>query len=288
VLQPTFATPRSDNDIAAMRRAGRVAADCLGVALRAARVSTTTADIATSVQSRMHELGAEPLFLGYRQGKHPPYPAVCCVSINDEIVHGVPGPRVIERTDLVSIDVGIRFEGWCADNAASLVVGETTDEPLLASSPLARKRLRLVQHTRATLDVCIRAMKPGVRWSTVAKAAEAYARRHEFGVVTEFVGHAIGRELHEPPKAPCYWTGFAGTDFTLEPGMTIAVEPILTLDPPRAWLRGNPPGPENRSFVKSTRPDAWTALTATGADACHVEHTVLVTEGGAEVLTARE
>lgn len=286
MLQRTTPAPlRTTEEIAALRRAARAAADCLAVAINATRVGVTTADVAAAVESRMHELGCEPLFRGYVQGKNPPYPAVCCISINDEIVHGLPGPRVIERSDLVSIDVGLRLQGWCADNARSVVVGESSEEPMLASSPLARKRLRLVQHTRATLDLCIRSMKPGVRWSAIAMAAEAYAKKHEFGVVTEFVGHAIGRELHEPPKAPCFWTGYTGDDFTLAPGMTIAVEPILTLDAPKAWLAGNPRGPANRSRVRVPGPDPWTARTATGVDACHVEHTILITDIGAEVLT---
>lgn len=289
MLQLSTFNTRAPRDIDAIRRAARVAADCLRAALDAARPGVTTRDLDAAVEQRIHHHRAEPLFRGYTQGKHPPFPAVCCVSINDEVVHAVPSDRPIEPGDLVSIDVGVRFEGWCADTARSLVADapRITADPQLEQSPLAarvRKRLRLIEHTRAALDLCVRTMRPGLHWSAVADAAERYARKHHLGIVTEFVGHGIGKELHEPPKAPCFITGYTGEDFILRPGMTLAVEPILTLDPPAAWLPGNPPGPANRARVR-TDPSAWTVRTATGADACHEEHTVLITSTGAEVLS---
>jgi len=285
VLQPSSNILRSAHEIEAVRRAGRVAALCLAEGMKAACAGARTSDIAHAVEAQMVRSGAEPIFRGYRQGKHPPYPSVCCVSVNDEVVHGVPGPRVIEAGDLVCIDVGLRQDSWCADNASSVVVGGASADLASAGANGVRKRLRLVEHTRAVLALCVRTMRPGLRWSAVAIAAEAHARRHGFGVITEFVGHAIGRELHEPPKVPCFWTGYAGDDFVLRAGMTLAVEPILTLDPPGAWLPGNPPGPVNRARVRQGEGDSWSVRTATGADACHEEHTVLVTETGAEVLT---
>lgn len=285
MLQPSSNSLRAAHEIEALRRAGRVAAQCLAGGMKAAHAGAHTADIATAVEAEMERRGAEPIFRGYRQGKHPPYPSVCCVSVNDEVVHGVPGPRTIQTGDLVCIDVGLRLDSWCADNASSVVAGGPSADLPFATANLVRKRHRLVEHTRAVLALCVRTMRPGLRWSAVAVAAESYARRHGFGVITEFVGHAIGRELHEPPKVPCFWTGYAGDDFVLRPGMTLAVEPILTLDPPGAWLPGNPPGPSNRARVRQGEGDSWSVRTATGADACHEEHTILVTETGAEVLT---
>ncbi|MFM9958326.1 MAG: type I methionyl aminopeptidase [Phycisphaerales bacterium] len=289
MLQLSALNSRTEIDLAGLRRAGAVAAQCLRAAVSAARSGVHTRDVDAVVETRMHELGAEPLFRGYTQGTHPPFPGVCCVSINDEVVHGVPGDRVIEPGDLVSIDVGVRADGWCADNARSLVADaeRIIANPELATSPLTarvRRRLRLLEQTRATLALCVRTMRPGVRWSAVADAAEKHARKQELGIVTEFVGHGIGRELHEPPKAPCFTTGYTGEDFVLRPGMTLAVEPILTLDGPRAWLPGNPPGPRNRSRVRTDGP-AWGVRTATGVDACHEEHTILITPFGVEVLT---
>lgn len=244
-----------------------------------------TAAVAEVARRAMADLHADPLFLGYRQGDSPPFPAVVCVSINDEVVHGVPGSRTLMPGDIVSLDAGLRFEGWCADAAASLVVpghGEGDSATSRAGS-LVRD---LVVRTRALLDLASDMMKPGRRWSEIARALESAALSAGCGVVTEYVGHGIGADLHEAPKAPAYWTGYVGEDFVLEPGLVLAVEPIITRHPTPPEPEPTPGQPARRTHVR-LQPDGWTVTTADGSLACHEEHMIAVTNGPARILTGR-
>lgn len=263
-------------DVGALRRAGALAGSLVRDALDAARPGVSTLEINALVERLLRGAGAEPLFLGYRQGDSPAFPGVCCVSVNEEAVHGVPGKRILGGGDLVKVDIGLRRGGWCADAASSVVV---------PGGGASGGRARLREGTRRVLELCIGMMRPGVRWSTIGGAAERETLEMGLGLVTEFVGHGVGRSLHEPPTAPCFRTGFRGADFELRAGMVIAVEPILTLDGAGAWLPGPDPAPRCRSRVR-TLEDRWTVVTVSGASACHEERTVLVTDTGAEVLTA--
>lgn len=292
MLQHVPSTVRTAEDLRGLRAAGFAAARALISGLKTCSAGVTTEAIAAAVAGRIAELHAEPLFSGYRQGQAPPFPSVCCVSVNEEAVHGVPGPRTLRPGDLVGIDVGLRLDGWCSDVAASLVIpGPEHESPRgledswHPSETNTQAAERLVRMTRAVLARCIALMRPGVAWSQIATEAERLTERAGMGLVTEYVGHGVGRELHEPPNAPAFWTGFTGGDFVLSEGMVIAVEPILTLDGPGSWLKGKDPGPRCRSRVR-VQPDGWTIRTASGALACHEERTVLVTSSGAEILTA--
>ncbi|HBS28326.1 MAG TPA: type I methionyl aminopeptidase [Phycisphaerales bacterium] len=270
----------SPNDIEGVRRAGVIVEDAIRAGAAAATPGATTLAIDHAVRAVLANAGAEALFLGYAPGGASPFPASCCVSVNEEVVHGVPGARSLRAGDLVSIDVGARALGWCADAGVSVVV--SGGDP----GPHAEGALRLVRATRALIDLAVSRARPGVRWSAVGAAMEAQARSAGYGIVTDFVGHGVGRELHQPPKVPAYATGFTGEDFVLEAGMVLAVEPILT-----APIFGDGPGgrPGRRdgwATPVALGADGWTVATRTGEWACHEEWVIGVTPEGCAVLTA--
>lgn len=224
------------------------------------------------VTRMIRDAGAEPLFLGYRGADAGSgFPAAACVSVNDEVIHGVPGERVIGEGDLVSVDVGLRLAGWCADMASSVIIGEDT-----------RGAAPLLEAGRCQVRTALALAGPGVQWSVVARALERGARDAGFGIVTEFVGHGIGRTLHELPKAPAYHTGFTGDDFVMEEGMVFTVEPILT-----APARGSSEVPTRRDGWRTpifVREDGWTVATRHAEWSCHEERMLLITPRGAEIL----
>jgi methionyl aminopeptidase len=275
-----------------MARAGTVARQALNTAADALRAGITTQALDDAARAVMLSAGAEPVFSGYVQGASPPFPASTCISVNEEVVHGIPGARVLLPGDLVTIDVGVRLDGWCADSAVSVVV------PLLpehATNEMARRRAesaaRLVEATRALLQYAIQLMQPGVMWSQIARALELAADQSGFGIVTEYIGHGIGRKLHESPRVPAYWTGFQGEDFRLEEGMTLAVEPMLTSRRGSGLGIGGSPTvgtdglPAWRTRIRDLG-DGWTVVTRDGSLACHEEHVVAVVAGGTRILTA--
>jgi len=273
---------RTSDEIDAIRRAGAVVARALEAARRACVVGATSRDIDRAARASIEESGAEPLFLGYRGPAHAaraartPFPAATCVSVNEELVHGVPSMRVIASGDLVSIDCGVRLDGWCADAAVTVPVGA-----------VGADRRALLLCAESMLAHALRAAIPGRRWSSVAFELEEIAERAGFAIAADFVGHGIGRELHEAPQVPCSVTQayLDHHDFTLRPGMVLAIEPMLVLERPRRVAQGraglsacvNPPC--------SLAEDGWTVTVDSGAASCHVEHTVVITRGGAEVLT---
>ena len=264
---------RTATEIDSIRSAGALAAAALDAARAACVVGATAREIDAAVRRTIEAGGGEPLFLGYvGSGARPPFPAASCVSVNEQLVHAIPGDRVISCGDLVSIDVGVRLRGWCADTATTVAVG----------APLP-DRAAMLDCAEGMLAHAVDAIAPGRRWSGIASDLEAIAERAGFAIAIDFVGHGIGRTLHEPPQVPCAWSGAVShQDFTLRPGMVLAIEPMLVLERPTrnrdgAWL----------SPRATTAADGWTVTVDSGAASCHVEHTVAVTRVGADVLTLR-
>jgi methionyl aminopeptidase len=250
---------RSDREIAAMRRAGLLVWGAHQVAKSMVRPGITTGEIDVAVERFFVENGAIPLFKGV-PGKIP-FPAVCCMSVNDEVVHGIPGRRVLLDGDVVSIDTGCKIGGWCGDSAVTYPVGEITPEVR-----------RLLDCTSGVLDLAIQLMGSRSRWSDVASEMAKYVRDHGFTVVENFVGHGIGRKMHEDPQVPNFCTPAfrRNHDFELEPGLVIAVEPMVNMG----------------SKKVRPLPDHWTQSTVDGKPSAHFEHTVAITDSGPRVLTA--
>lgn len=240
-------------ELESMRRASRVVAEVLSQLQPLVKPGVSTAELDKFAEKRVRELGAVPAFLGYRG-----YPATLCVSINEEIVHGIPSPkRFVKAGDIVSLDMGAVADGFYGDAALTVAAGEI--------SPEAR---RLMDVTRESLGKALSAVKAGARLGDVSNAVQKYAEEHGMAVVREFTGHGIGRRLHEEPSIPNF--GRPGSGPLLKAGMTLAIEPMLCLG--RADV-----------VVKN---DGWTAVSADGSLAAHFEHTVAVTEDGCEILTA--
>jgi methionyl aminopeptidase len=239
-----------------MREAGAVLADILDVLLAELRPGVTTGELDEIAARMIRDAGAVPSFLGY--GSHPPFPGVICASINDEVVHGIPSrQRQLAEGDLVSIDIGCIVDGWHADCARTWSVG-TVPEPTR----------QLIEMTRRGMEAGSAAAAPGNRLGDVGFAIESVAREHGYGVVRPFVGHGIGRAMHEDPQVPNY--GRPGTGLLIESGMCFAIEPMFTL------------GGDDVTVDD----DGWTVRTVDGALAAHFENTIAVTDDGPRVLTA--
>lgn len=254
-------TLKSPEQILQIRAAGSVVHRALQAAARSCRPGVTTAEVDRAASEVLLAAGGESLFLDYPSaGGGAAFPANTCISVNNEVVHGIPGRRVLAEGDLVTIDCGVRLNGWCADSALTVPVGRADG-----------RSLRLVDDANRLLAAAIAMVRPGRRWSEVARVIEAASRRQGYGVVREYVGHGIGRRLHEPPQVPCFLSpGFVrGYDFVLTPGLVLCIEPMLTLG----------------SAETEVDADGWTVRTRDGSCACHVEHTIAVTRFGAEVLT---
>lgn len=283
---PVCAVPitlKSPEQIDALRAPGRIAGTVLRAAIDRCRPGVSTGEIGAFIGAEIRRHDADNLFRGYRQGGSPAFPADACISVNEEAVHGIPGDRRLEPGDVVSIDVGLRLNGWCADAARTVVVEPDRPAAPGLAAELERRR-SLIEHTRRTLDQAVGMMRPGVRWSVIADALDRAVGRAGFGLITHVAGHGIGRQLHEPPHAPSYWNGFTGPDFELRPGMVLAIEPMLTLPPPEAQA-----GPADRALRTPVHlcHDGWTVATANGWIAAHEEAVVAVTGAGAQVLTDR-
>jgi methionyl aminopeptidase len=242
---------KNATQIAHMRRAGSVVAEMHEACTRAAKPGATTADLDAAAREVLDRRHARSNFLNYHG-----FPAVACISPNEVIVHGIPGPQPLNDGDIVSIDCGAIIDGWHADAAVTVPVGEIDDE--------AR---RLIDVTRASLDAAIKATVEGNRLGDIGAAVEDVAVAAGFSVVREYVGHGIGTAMHEEPDVPNYGPG--GKGLRLRTGMVLAIEPMLTAG--RASTR--------------LLDDGWTVVTADGSRAAHFEHTVAITESGPEVLT---
>jgi len=247
---------KTRREIDAMREASRHVAEVLLELREMVKPGVTTAELDQHARKAIRKRGVVSSFLGYGPHGLPPYPAVLCVSVNDEVVHGIPGSRELALGDVVSLDFGASCEGYHGDSAVTVTIGSV--------APEAEK---LVIATREALDRGIEQMVPGNRLSDIGHAVQVRAESEGFSVVRQFVGHGIGREMHEPPQIPNY--GPAGRGPRLKPGMVFAIEPMVTAGGPDVELLG----------------DEWTAVTADGSLAAHFEHTILITENGPEVLT---
>jgi len=242
-----------------MRKAGLVVWEAHQTARALVRPGVTTGEIDAAIEQCFREHGAIPLFKGV-PGKIP-FPAVTCISVNEEVVHGIPGKRALREGDIVSIDTGCKLDGWCGDSAVTYAVGKVSAEVQ-----------RLLDVTSGVLELAIELMGTSRRWSEVAGAMATYVRRAGFSVVENFVGHGIGREMHEEPQVPNFQSPQLrrSGDFALEPGLVIAVEPMVNI---------------GGKHVKSL-PDHWTQATADGKPSAHFEHTVAITDKGPYILTA--
>ncbi len=241
-------------ELAKMRHAGRLVAEVLQLLEGMAEPGVTTAQLDRAAEDYIEQKGARASFKGYRG-----FPASICASLNEEVVHGIPGPRRLEEGDLLKIDVGVIWDGYHGDGAVTIPIGEVGEE--------ART---LVQATREALNAGISVVRAGVLVSEVARAVEDVARSHGFSVVTDYRGHGIGRELHEPPEVPNFVTpGFLRRDAVLEAGATVAIEPMVNIGTGRTKVLG----------------DGWTVVTRDRKLSAHFEHTVAVEKDGPVILT---
>jgi methionyl aminopeptidase len=252
-------TLRSPREILLMRQAGLIVWEAHQVAAALIRPGVTTQEIDAAIEKLFIEKHAIPLFKGV-PGKVP-FPAVTCISVNEEVVHGIPGPRKLAEGDVVSVDTGCKLNGWCGDAAITHPVGQVDPEAL-----------RLLAVTQGTLNLAIELMGVKRMWSEVAKEMEAYVRDAGFYVVESFVGHGIGREMHEEPQVPNFVSNQLrrSGDFELQPGLVIAVEPMVNMGTKK---------------VKGL-PDHWTQATQDGKPSAHFEHTIAMTKDGPVPLTA--
>jgi methionyl aminopeptidase len=252
---------KSPREIEAMRAAGRVVFRVHERLREVARPGVTTGELNTAAEELIAAAGGVPLFKGVvnPQAKFP-FPASLCVSVNEQLVHGIPGPRVLREGDEVSVDCGVRLQGYCGDAANTLPIGR-----------VSRETQRLLDITLRALELAIEEMRPGRMWGQVARKVQRFVESAGMSVVREFVGHGIGREMHEEPKVPNYYDPKnKGMDFELIPGMVLAVEPMVNLGRPEV------------EFGDSSR---WVVVTKDRKNAAHFEHTVAITESGVDVLT---
>ncbi|MCG8448831.1 MAG: type I methionyl aminopeptidase [Pirellulales bacterium] len=254
---------KSKREIGLMRQAGLAVWRAHEIAAEMMRPGMTTREIDREVEAHFDKLGAVPLFKNYPNsvsGK-PPFPAVTCMSVNDAVVHGIPDERPLEEGDIVSIDTGCRLQGWCGDAARTHPIG-TVDS----------KVRKLLEVTEGVLDLAIELLAQKNRWSLVAGQMAQFVADNKFSTVECFVGHGIGREMHEDPQVPNFrGRSLRGSgDFVIEPGLVIAIEPMVNM------------GSKNVKLLK----DQWTQVTADGRASAHFEHTVAITDGGPVALTA--
>jgi methionyl aminopeptidase len=244
---------KSAEEIAIMRRAGEIVAQTHHALEQALRPGMTTAELDAIAEDVIRSAGASPSFKGYRG-----FPASICVSPNHVIVHGIPGPQTLDEGDILAIDIGAHYEGFHADSAWTYPVGE-----------VEAQADQLLKVTEQSLEAAIAQCRPGNRLGDVGFAVQEVAEAAGFSIVREYVGHGVGRALHEEPQIPNY--GPPGRRETLSPGMTLAIEPMVNA---------------GRADTKALA-DGWTVVTADGSLSAHFEHTVAITPEGREVLTAR-
>lgn len=242
---------KTAEEIELMRQAGRIVAGLLATLAHVARPGMKTKALDEAARTYLRERGAQPAFLGYRG-----FPASICVSVNEEVVHGIPGDRTIREGDVISLDAGAVIRGYYADAAVTVTVGTV--------SPAVR---RLVETTRQALEMGIRQARTGNRLSDISHAVQEVVEGAGFGVVRDFVGHGIGRAMHEEPPIPNFGAPHMGP--RLKAGMVLAIEPMVTER-----------GPEVEILE-----DGWTAVTKDRSRAAHFEHTVAITDTGTDILT---
>jgi methionyl aminopeptidase len=242
---------KSPDEIQQMRTACRAAAEILEAVAALVQPGRTTGELNEAAGELIRKFGGKSPFLGYKG-----YPGHICVSVNEEVVHGIPGKRRVQYGDIVSLDVGIILDGFVGDNATTVAAGVV--------APRAQELLRV---TEQALYAGIAAARAGNRVGDISHAVQRTVEEKGFSVVREFVGHGVGKKMHEEPQIPNY--GQPGEGPKLKPGMTLAIEPMINA------------GTSDVQMLS----DGWTVVTADGAPSAHFEHTVLVTEGDAEILT---
>lgn len=255
-------TLRSERDIARMRQAGLLVWRAHQVAREHIKPGVTTAEINAEVERFIAENDAIALFKGVPSNTGDvPYPAAACISVNEQIVHGIPGNRRLKEGDVVSVDIGCKVQGWCGDAAVTHPVGK-----------INAKVQHLLDVTEDALHLALELIPKKTLWSQVAREIEAYVKKEGFSVVEGLVGHGIGRDMWEPPQVPNYYTlqYEALADFQLKPGTVIAIEPMVNMGSKRT----------------KTLADHWTIVAQDGRPSAHFEHTVAITKSGVQVLTA--
>ncbi len=251
---------KSARELGLMREAGILVARALKICRDLAKPGIKTIEIDQSVEAFYATHGAVPLFKGY-PGKTP-FPAVTCLSINEQVVHGIPGQRALKEGDVLKVDTACRLNGWCADRAISIPIG-----------PVSAEKARLIKVGEETLQIAIELLPKRKWWSEVASAMQRHVEQAGFSVVTAYVGHGIGRTMHENPQVPNYVDRETRkSDFRLEPGLTLAVEPMVNM----------------RRAEVDTLSDHWTVVTRDRMPSVHVEHTLALTAQGVVVITADE
>ena len=247
-------TIKSDDEIEAMRKAGKVVAKTIELLKQIARPGVTTMYLDQAAEKEILRLGGQPTFKGYRG-----FPGSICTSIGNEIVHGIPGPRILLEGDLLKVDVGATVDGFIGDSAVTIGIGDISTE-----------ERKLIDVTANALNVGILTARVGARTGDIGASIEEYVSEQGFSLVREYVGHGVGRFLHEEPAVPNY--GPAGRGAKLKKGMAIAIEPMVNV--------GN--------WETKLMEDQWTVVTYDGSLSAHFEHTILITAGEAEILTSLE
>ena len=247
-------TIKSRREMEAMERAGAIVGATLTLLKKLVEPGITTADLNRIADKNIRSMGAVPTFLGYHG-----FPGAICASVNEEIVHGIPGKRVLKEGDIIKMDCGATIDGFIGDAAISVAVGE-----------IGADVQQLMDDTEASLYAGIEAAQPGNRIGDIGAAVSGYAIPRGYGVVRQFVGHGVGRYLHEDPQVPNY--GEAGKGILLRPGMCICIEPMLNM------------GTEDTTILD----DDWTVVTADGALSAHFEHTLAITADGPKILTMHD
>ena len=245
---------KNDEEIEIMRHAGHINALALKTVRDMIRPGVTTGELDAAAETVIRDHGGAPTFKGY-PGPYP-YPATLTVCINEELVHGIPGKRVLKEGDIVSVDCGTTYKGYVADSAFTVGVGE-----------ISKEARRLLEAAERALYVGIAQMQAGNRVGDVSAAIQQYVEKRGYQVPREYTGHGVGRQMHEAPQVPNY--GKPGRGMVLRPGMTIALEPMLLMG----------------TYQTRVLPDQWTVVSADGALTAHQEHTVVVTTNGPVILT---
>ena len=243
---------RSAREIECMREAGGIVAEVLAMCRRVAVPGLTTEEMDREAEALIRKRGATPLFKGYRG-----FPKTLCTSINEEVVHGIPGPRTLKEGDLLSVDVGARLNGYCGDAAVTVPVGRI--------SPEAQK---LMDACREALDAGIATLEPGMRLGALCRAIQEFVEQRGYSVVRKYTGHGIGREMHEEPQVPNFFAR-AMADVTLAEGTVLAIEPMINAGKADVEVLDN----------------GWTVVTRDRSLSAHFEHTVAITKNGPDILT---
>jgi methionyl aminopeptidase len=247
-------TIKSAREIELMRVSGKITAKTLSMLMKTVKAGMTTAEIDRLAEDSIRSMGGTPTFIGYNGYAH-----TLCTSVNEEVVHGIPGARVVKDGDLLSLDLGTTLEGYVSDSAVTIPIGNVSAEA---------KRLMTV--TQECLMLGIAQMLAGNRLGDIGHAVQQHAEKNGYGVVRQLVGHGVGTKLHEEPQVPNYGTPGHGTQ--LRPGLVLAIEPMIT----------------EGSYEVETLDDGWTVITEDGKLAAHFEHTIAVTNEGPRILTLRD